>query len=76
VLQGATWEGSDDFSSSANSGNLWKKVTDSPTKGRAYVEGGEVRYSALGDAKDAAWAWGKKGHLIPTSASWQLECLV
>ena len=70
------WEGSDDFSSSANSGNLWKKVTDSPTKGRAYVEGGEVRYSASGDAKDAAWAWGKRGYPMPTSASWQLECLV
>ena len=70
------WEGSDDFSSSANSGNLWKKVKDSPTKGRAYVEGGEVRYSASGDAQDAAWAWGKRAYPMPTSASWQLECLV
>jgi hypothetical protein len=71
-----SWEGSDDFTSSANSANLWKKVVDRPTKGRAFVEGGEVRYSATGDASDAAWAWGKRGHSIPSSASWLVECTV
>ena len=70
------WEGSDDFSSSANSGNLWKKIADHPTGGSAYVKDGKVRYIALGQAKDGAWAWGKKGHLIPSSASWQVKCLV
>jgi len=69
-----SWEGSDNFSSSANSANLWKRVADHPAKGRAFVEGGEIRYNANGDASDAAWAWGKKGHLIPSSASWQIEC--
>lgn len=68
------WEGSDDFSSSANSGNLWTKVADHPTKGRAFVVDGEVRYSAAGNSDDAAWAWGKRAYQIPSSASWQIEC--
>lgn len=71
-----TWEGSDSFSSAADSAQKWKKVVDLPTKGKAFVEGGEVHYSATGAASDAAWAWGKKGYLIPSSASWELECLV
>ena len=75
-LAAEKWEGSDDFSSRANSGNLWKKITDHQTEGSAYVKDGKVRYVALGQAKDGAWAWGKKGHLIPTSASWQVKCLV
>lgn len=70
------WEGSDGFSSAADSAQKWKKVVDLPTKGKAFVENGEIHYSATGDASDAAWAWGKKGFLIPTSASWQLECSV
>jgi len=70
------WESEDDFSSPQNSAERWKKVADHPTKGRASIVGGKVVYSATGDANDAAWAWGKKPFLIPTSASWQLECLV
>ena len=77
TLQAAEiWESEDDFSSPQNSAERWKKVADYPTKGRASVVGGKVVYSATGDAKDAAWAWGKKGFRIPTSASWQLECFV
>jgi len=70
------WEGGDSFSSPADSAQRWKKVVDLPTKGRAFVENGEIHYSATGDAKNAAWAWGKKGHLLPSSASWQMECIV
>jgi hypothetical protein len=70
------WESEDDFSSPQNSAERWKKVADHPTKGRASIVGGKVVYSATGDANDAAWAWGKKPFLIPTSASWQLRCFV
>jgi len=68
------WEGTDDFSSGANSLSRWTKIVDHPTQGRAIFEDGEVRYSAAGNASDAAWTWGKKAHLIPSSASWQMEC--
>jgi len=71
-----SWEGNDNFSSGANSANLWKKIADHRTKGRAFVEGGEVRYSAAGDASDAAWIWGKRGSRIPSSASWEMECTI
>ena len=70
------WEGGDNFSSPVDSAQRWKKVVDLRTKGRAFVENGEIHYSATGDASDAAWAWGKKGHLLPSSASWQMECIV
>jgi len=35
-----------------------------------------VRYGALRDASDGAWLWGRRGHRIPSSASWEMECTI
>ena len=75
VLQGATWEGSDDFESASVSAEKWKPYNALRTAYQ-YVYAGQLRCVFSNNEDDHFWAWGKNASQVPSAANWTISAEV
>jgi hypothetical protein len=73
VLQGATWEGSDDFSSGTVTESLWGTYNQKIPHLYSYVAGGRLRVIHDSNVHAVYRVWGKKWHKLPTAACWTIQ---
>jgi len=73
VLQGATWEGSDDFSSGTVTESLWGTYNQKIPRLYSYVADGRLRVIHDSNVHAVYRVWGKKWHKLPTAACWTIQ---